>query len=368
MTEANVNEELSPALAYGLPLFFIPMMFVAWCFGGWTILIAPFFGYGLISLFDFILGERINSPKNDGKDLRRYKLILWIWPFLQVFLIFGGLITIFKFSDWSLFEQVALMLVQGMVTGAVGIVFAHELMHQKSFKERILADSLMGMALYGHFRTEHVLVHHRYVGTEKDAVTARFNEGFYKFLVRILPGCLLSAWKVESGRLLANGKSVFDKSNPFWIYVIFPSLYVLASYIIGGFWGIILFVIQAAVAVLHLEVVNYIEHYGLTRRKLSNGKIEQTKPHHSWNANHEASNFLLINLQKHSDHHVKPNRVYPLLKSYEASEAPQLPFGYPLMVLLSLFPVLWKSVMNPRVLEWRKRFYPDVTDWEDAVE
>ena len=368
MTETDVNEELSPAFMFGLPLLFVPMMILAWWFGGWTILLAPLFGYGFISILDFIFGEKNDSPDSkNNKDLTKYKVILWVWPFLQFFLIFGGLVAIFNFSDWTIFEQVGLMLVQGMVTGAVGIVFAHELMHQKSLKERLLADSLMGMAVYGHFRTEHVLVHHRYVGTERDSVTARFNEGFYEFLVRIIPGCLISAWKVESARLREKDKSIFNKSNPFWIYLIFPVIYLLISYLIGGLWGVGLFLVQAIVAVLHLEVVNYIEHYGLTRRKLSNGKIEQTQPYHSWNANHEASNFLLINLQKHSDHHVKPSRAYPLLRSYEESEAPQLPFGYPLMVLLSLFPFLWKKIMNPRVLEWRRNFYPNVTEWEQLA-
>ena len=142
--------------------------------------------------------------------------------------------------------------------------------------------------------------------------------------------------------------------------------FLLVAIQIGGILGAICFIVQAFVAVLHLEVVNYIEHYGLVRQKLDNGKFEPTRPHHSWNANDHASNLLLINLQKHSDHHARPNKKYQHLQSYDADEAPQLPFGYPLMVLLSLIPQFWMKVMNPKVLEWRKRFYPELQEWSES--
>ena len=116
-------------------------------------------------------------------------------------------------------------------------------------------------------------------------------------------------------------------------------------------------------AVIHLEVVNYIEHYGLSRKKIDAVKYEPTKPHHSWNANHSASNLLLINLQKHSDHHIKPNKKYPLLTAFDSTSAPQLPFGYPIMVVLSLLPFLWKKIMNPKVIAWRQKFYPEIKKW-----
>ena len=314
------------------------------------------------------MAENFNLPNGNKSKLHKYKLILWFWPPIQLFLIFGSLFTIFWLSTWTVFEQIGLMLVQGMITGAVGIVFAHELMHQRSLKERLLADSLLGMALYGHFRTEHLLVHHRYVGTKRDAVTARFDESFYHFLLRVLPGCLLSAWNTEIDRLASKNKSPFNIENPFWIYVAFPLIYLSTACLIGGTWGVILFFIQATVAILHLEVVNYIEHYGLTRQLKENGKYEQIQPYHSWNCNNKASNLLLINLQKHSDHHIKPNKVYPLLRSFDSKHAPQLPFGYPLMVVISMIPKLWRKIMNPRVIIWRKTFYPEVATWDSSLD
>ena len=156
-----------------------------------------------------------------------------------------------------------------------------------------------------------------------------------------------------------------DSSNPFYVYLTLALFFFLLSFFIGGFWGICLFLIQALVAVLHLEVVNYIEHYGLSRQKIDDEKYEPTKPFHSWNANHAASNLLLINLQKHSDHHARPNKTYPLLSAYDQNSAPQLPFGYPIMVVLSLIPALWRKVMNPKVLEWREQFYPQIKVWDE---
>ena len=358
----NFDTPASP-LAFCLPLLFCPLLISAWVFGGITIILVPFFGYVIISIVDFIIGENEKNKINNKANIDSYKIILFLWPFIQVFLLLGSLISICIFDHLGLFEAISLMLVQGIITGAVGITFAHELMHQKTKFERFLSDLLLGMALYGHFRTEHIFVHHRFVGTKKDAVTARFNESFYSFILRVVPQCFISSLKVEKDKLIKKDKNVFNLSNPFYVYFASGFLFLLLSFLIGSLWGVFLFLIQALVAILHLEVVNYIEHYGLSRKKIDGEKYEPTKPFHSWNANHAASNLLLINLQKHSDHHVKPNKKYPLLSAFDSTSAPQLPFGYPIMVVLSLIPFLWKKIMNPKVLKWRQQFYPEVKNW-----
>ena len=345
----NFTSEITPAFQFGLPYIFAPLMLISWIFGGWTILLVPIFGYVVITFFDALVGKKLIKPNVDSAVSEdRYKYVLYGWVPVQFFLLFGSLITIFMFDHLSGIEAFFLMIVQGIISGAVGIVFAHELMHQKTRFERFLSDLLMGMALYGHFRTEHVLVHHRHVGTRKDAVTARYGENFYRFFIRVIPECF------------------WDFQNPFFIYFGLMLFFLLLAILIGGILGAICFIVQAFIAVLHLEVVNYIEHYGLVRQKLDNGKFEPTRPHHSWNANDHASNLLLINLQKHSDHHARPNKKYQHLQSYDADDAPQLPFGYPLMVLLSLIPQFWMKVMNPKVLEWRKRFYPELQEWSES--
>jgi alkane 1-monooxygenase len=121
--------------------------------------------------------------------------------------------------------------------------------------------------------------------------------------------------------------------------------------------------VQAFTAMWQLELVNYVEHYGLTRKHLGDGKYEHVLPRHSWNASQLASNWLLINLQRHSDHHYKPDRRFPLLQTYDEDDAPQLPYGYPVMTAVAMIPPVWRRVMNPRVRAWRKKHYPEIKDW-----
>ena len=365
---ATYTSEITPAFQFGLPYIFVPLMVISWVFGGWAIFLVPIFGYVVITLFDVFIGKKLIKPAESvGVSQEQYKYVLYGWVPVQLFLIFGSLTAIFMFDHLSGTEAFFLMIVQGIISGAVGIVFAHELMHQKTRLDRFLSDLLMGMALYGHFRTEHVLVHHRHVGTRKDAVTAKYGENFYRFFIRVIPQCFVSSWTTEKELLQKKNLPFWDFQNPFYVYAGLAALFLFIAIQIGGIPAAIFFLIQALVAVLHLEVVNYIEHYGLIRQKLDNGKFEPTRPHHSWNANDHASNLLLINLQKHSDHHARPNKKYQHLQSYDENEAPQLPFGYPLMVLLSLIPQFWMKVMNPKVLEWRKRFYPELKEWPENL-
>jgi alkane 1-monooxygenase len=155
----------------------------------------------------------------------------------------------------------------------------------------------------------------------------------------------------------------WHRSNPFWRYWTLQAAFLLLAFLLGGWGGVGLFVFQAFVAVWQLELTNYVEHYGLTRKHLGDGKYEHVQPRHSWNAAHKASNWLLINLQRHSDHHYKPDRRFPLLQTYDEDEAPQLPYGYPVMTAAAMVPPLWKRIMNPRVKDWRRRYYPEIADW-----
>ena len=221
------------------------------------------------------------------------------------------------------------------------------------------------MVLYSHFRSEHLLVHHRYVGTPRDPVTARYNENFHAFFLRVLRECPPSAFRAEREKLAKKDLPWTDSSNPFWRYWALQAAMVLLAIALGGFLGLVLFLLQALVAVWHLELVNYVEHYGLTRKHLGEGKYEHVQPRHSWNAAHKASNWLLINLQRHSDHHYKPDRRFPVLQTYGDAEAPQLPYGYPVMTMAAMMPWVWRRVMNPRVREWRRTYYPEITDWAE---
>ena len=236
-------------------------------------------------------------------------------------------------------------------------------MHQRNREERWLGDILLGMTLYGHYRSEHLLVHHTYVGTPRDAVTARYNEGFHRFFPRVLREGIRSSWRAEVAMQMRRGHSPWHASNPFWRYWGLQLAFLALAFAIGGWIGVCLFVYQAFIAIWQLELVNYVEHYGLTREHLGHGRYERVKPHHSWNADFRASNWLLINLQRHADHHMKPDRRYPLLQTYSENDVPTLPYGYPVMTAIAMIPPLWRRYMNPRVRDWRRHHYPETTDW-----
>lgn len=356
---------LASATPFWLSLALIPLVTLSAVYGGWMLLLAPLATWYLFSLLDHIVGlfKDNADPKTPEADLYWHKAITIIWAPLQVATIFGLMIYVVSTDHLAAWEEWALFMGIGVLSGTIGINYSHELMHQRPTLERWMADILLASVLYSHFRSEHLLVHHRYIGTPKDPVTARYGEGFWRFFPRVLHQCYTSAFEAEKTMLERRKLPWHHLSNPFWRYWAMQLCFVLLAAYIGGWWGIFLFTTQAFTAFFQLELVNYIEHYGLTRKHLGNGKYEYVKPHHSWNASHRASNWLLINLQRHSDHHFKPDRRFPLLQSYDEDDAPQLPFGYPIMTLAALSPTLWRKVMNPRVQAWREKFYPEIEDW-----
>lgn len=365
IVNAQTNYELPAALPFWISLALVPLVWVAAVYGGWTLVLLPAITWYLFSLLDVIAGlyTKNADPMTPDAELTWYRAITMLWAPAQIGTIFAVLIYVTRTDHLSGLEEWMLFFGAGVLSGTIGINYSHELLHQKPKLERWLADILLASVLYSHFRSEHLLVHHRYVATPKDPVTARFGEGFWRFFPRVLRECYVSAFKAEKAMLARKNKPWTDRSNPFWRYWALQIAFLTLALIIGGWWGVFLFVTQAFVAIFQLELVNYLEHYGLTRRYLGDGKYEHVQPHHSWNAAHKASNWLLINLQRHSDHHFKPDRRFPLLQNYTADEAPQLPYGYPVMTLVALSPSLWRRVMNPRVREWRARYYPDITDW-----
>lgn len=366
MTVSNQTlGKLQTALPFWLSLGLIPLAFIGAGFGGWTVFLLPLVTWYMFSLLDFAVGLNTENadPQAPEEDLFWYKAITIAWAPLQFLTVFGLIYLTAGADHLATWEKVMLFFGVGVITGTVGINYSHELMHQKNKMERRMADILLAMVLYSHFRSEHLLVHHRYVATPRDPVSARMGESFYRFYPRVLRQSFWSAWGAEKAMLERRDLPVTDFKNPFWMYYALQIGFLILALILGGWTGVALFLIQAGVAIWQLELVNYIEHYGLTRKHLGDGKYEHVKPHHSWNAAHKASNWLLINLQRHSDHHYKPDRRFPVLQTYSAAEAPQLPYGYPIMTMAAMLPPLWRRVMNPRVRKWRDMYYPEITEW-----
>lgn len=359
-----MKQPLPAAWPYWITLTFLPLVWMAVTQGGWWIASIPLWGWVAMPLFDLILGRDLRNPDPDTPDteLFWFRLLTWIWFPIEFVVVFAS-IRYLSTSGMGALEQLAVMFGIGVTTGTVGIVYAHELFHKQSRAERWLGDLLMAMVLYSHFRTEHLLVHHPWVGTPRDTVTARYNESFLSFFPRVLwqgPG---SAWRAERALLARAGRSAWSTRNPFWRYAALQLAALAFAFWAGGLAGIGLFVFQAIVAVWQLELTNYVEHYGLTRRHLGDGRYEPVRAHHSWDSTHRVSNLLLLNLQRHSDHHLNPMRRYPLLQAFDEGKAPQLPTGYPPMTAMAMIPPMWRRRMNPRVREWRRRHYPDIADW-----
>lgn len=309
-----------------------------------------FFLFVLIPLVDWAVGtDAINPPEEAVSWLEQDRYYRWCtYAFLP--LQYAALV----WSCWvlgsdqsSTVGKVGLAITVGLV-GGVAINTAHELGHKRDEHERWLSKIALAQSAYGHFYLEHNRGHHVRVATPEDPASSRLGESFWAFLPRTVIGSLRSAWALESSRYAKAGKSHWTWRNDAlnaWAMtaVLFAGLILAFGLEIGPY-----LVLQAVVGFSLLEVVNYLEHYGLLRQRSANGRYERTRPEHSWNSNNTASNVLLYHLQRHSDHHANPTRRYQALRSMDA--APQLPTGYGGMIVVALLTPLWRRVMDKRLL------------------
>jgi alkane 1-monooxygenase len=314
----------------------------------WSTLIAWYVG---IPIGDLILGADSSNPSEAAVPLLEEDRYYRYLTYLTVPVHYG----VFLVSAWYVgthelcwFSLLGLALSTGLING-IGINTGHELGHKKTKIERRLAKIVLAVVGYGHFYIEHNKGHHKDVATPADPASARFGETIFKFARRELVGAWRRAWDVETERLARKGKSPWDWENeilqPLAITV---PLYIGLIALFGPIMIPFLFV-QAAFGWWQLTSANYIEHYGLLRRTLPDGRYDRCQPEHSWNANHVMSNLILFHLQRHSDHHAFPTRRYQSLRNFDG--LPELPSGYPAMFLLALIPPLWRRVMDPRLVK-----------------
>ena len=333
-----------------VPLVSIGLM--NWSGQEWTLWIPLVFLYLVIQLLDYLFpNDRSNPPEQVVPQLEAdvyYRLLIHLTvPLYFIILTIGAWFVASHDLSWS--GLLALALTVGVI-GGFGINTGHELGHKKNRSDRLAAKLALAVPFYGHFSIEHNAGHHTQVATPEDSASARFGESIYRFALREIPGGLKRAWKLESARLARQGFGSWHWKNE--ILQSYAISVVLYTGLIVAFGTVIVpfLLIQAAYAWWQLTSANYIEHYGLLRKKLPNGRYERCQPHHSWNANHTASNLVTFHLERHSDHHAYAARRYQSLRHFD--EVPQLPSGYFGMFLLAYVPPLWRWVMDPRVLEW----------------
>lgn len=313
--------------------------------------LSPLFFYFGIPLLDALIGEDpSNPPESEVPALEADPYYRWI-TYLLVPVLWASFIAICVFVASQPLSATGLLAMIINTGGGLGfaINLGHEMGHKKSTLERWLAKLALAPACYGHFYIEHNRGHHRDVATPVDPASSRMGESIYRFVLREMPGGFRRAWQLERERLARCGKSPWSLDNE----VLQPALISLALYgalVAALGWQILPFLLLSAFwGAFQLTSANYLEHYGLLRRKLENGRYEVCQPHHSWNSNHLFSNWALFHLQRHSDHHAHPTRRYQSLRNFP--DLPRLPSGYFGMYLLAYVPPLWFRLMNPRLIE-----------------
>jgi alkane 1-monooxygenase len=337
--------------------------FIAWFwveltgFGGFW-LIGPVLVFGIFPLLDVFVGvDPSNPPDSVLKWLEQDRYYRWCtYVFIPV--QYAGLVFAcwqWGSGDLNVLESLCLALTVGVV-GGIAINTAHELGHKRASSEKWLSRVALAQTGYGHFFIEHNRGHHVRVATPEDPASSRLGESFWAFLPRTVSGSLRSAWGIEAARLDRLGKSHWGVHND--VLTAWAMTVALFAGLALAFGPVVLpyLVIQAVIGFSLLEVVNYLEHYGLRRNKREDGRYERCLPEHSWNSNNVASNVLLYHLQRHSDHHANPTRRYQALRHVD--EAPQLPTGYAGMIVIAWFPPIWRRVMDQRLVD---HFEGDVT-------
>jgi alkane 1-monooxygenase len=341
-------------LTFSLPFLFLAAAPLGFLLGGaWSgvaILLVPVSLCGL----DWALGVDLRS--RTAEHARAYRALPYLYIALQLAVTVWATFAVAA-PRVTLVEAIGLTLSVGLTAGVFGILAAHEMVHSPSAAERTLGLVLLASVGYMHFRIAHIHGHHRRAATFEDPASARRGETAYRFLVRSIAGQAREAWAFEAARLRRRSRPVFSPANRMLQYFTVEILIAVAVGVLLGPRSLAFWLAQAALAVVLLELFNYIAHYGLTRRRRADMRLEPLGSLHSWNSSRRMNNWSLFNMGRHSDHHRRPMQPYQRLEAEPA--APELPTGYAGAILLSLIPPLWRRVMDPRVDYWMSQGQAD---------
>mgnify|MGYP001227206689 CR=1 FL=1 len=313
--------------------------------GPWSFL-TILYVFGLIPLLEIILKPdtfNLDSlTENKFKDHPLFDLLIYLIVPLQIYCVYFFLETITT-SNLSSFELVGLTASFGIGCGVLGINVGHELGHRKKWYEQVFSIILLGSSLYMHFFIEHNKGHHKHVASPKDPASAAKGENLYKFWFKTVVGSYISAWNIQKVELKRRDALFFSFANLMLIFHFLQFSLLTVVYYFYGLKALICFSIAALIGILLLETVNYIEHYGLRRQKTQSG-YSKVLPCHSWNSDHPIGRILLFEVSRHSDHHYQAQRKYQVLRHFDNS--PQMPYGYPAMILIACVPFLWFKIMH----------------------
>ena len=338
-------KDLKYLMSYSIAL----LAFIGISIGGFYNYLAVIFTFIFIPLLEILVKKSDEKYSEEEKKNRLLDPFFDLLLYLNIPIVFG----IFFFSidklafTSSVSDIVGIILSASIVMATNGINVGHELGHRKSIIARTCSKILYLPSQYMHFYIEHNFGHHINVATPEDPATARYKQTLYSFWVTSVIRTYISAWKIQLRLLRVSKKSFLSIKNDMIFYTLFQILFLLFIYYNFGLYLTILSLVMSVVSFLFLETINYVEHYGLLRKKELSGRYERVKPHHSWNSNHTIGRIVLYELTRHSDHHFKSSKKYQVLESLE--DCPHLPYGYPTSILLSLIPPVWFRIMNPLV-------------------
>ncbi len=338
------------AIKYFSVLIIPFLVYISFTSKGWQTFIPAFFIFGFIPLLEFLIKpnkENFNKEEEKKeKENRLYTYLLYITlPIQLMFLVFFFYsIQETSLTNSEIFGRIFSM---GIMCGIIGINVGHELGHRNNRFDELIGEILLLTSLNTHFLPYHNGGHHYNVATPKDAATAKKNELLYTFWIRSHFSSYRQAWELENKRMFQEKRNWFHHQNRMIIYTICNILFLSLIYFFFGKMVLLYFILAAVIGIILLETVNYIEHYGLLRKQNENGRYERVKREHSWNSNHQVGQVFMFNLSRHSDHHYNGAKHYQLLKTLP--ESPQMPTGYPGMMLLSFIPPLWFLVMNRKI-------------------
>ena len=339
----NMFEKYKYILIFVLPLT-VSISFLA---GGIVTFFPLLVFFILVPLLELFLkpnySEISEEKRGEASQDPFYSIVIYLMLPVQVGFLIWYLILMS--NDQNLLEFIGMSISMGLMCGVIGINVGHELGHRMNRTERSIGVLLLLSSFDTHFKPYHNRGHHYDVGTRQDPASARLNESIYIFWFRSHFGSYVKAWKIESSRMKIMNRKFYSFQNNMMVYTFLQLLLLGVIYFFLDLQGLYSYVLVSVIGIILLETVNYIEHYGLTRNRNEEGKYEMVKLHHSWNSNHILGRILLFELSRHSDHHSKPDRPYQLLKSNK--QAPQMPTGYPGMLLLTLIPPLFFRKVNP---------------------
>jgi alkane 1-monooxygenase len=338
------------AFKYLSPLIVYMLTVISFSQTGWLTFLPVIYAFGVIPLIE--LWQRPDPKNLDSASeelIRRdpfYDYILYGFVLLQYGALAYFLFSIGKLQN-DLLSMTGRIATMGLLCGSFGINIGHELGHRSTPFEQFLAKASLLTSLYMHFFIEHNKGHHKRVATYDDPGTARRGESVYLFWVRAILVCYRNAWKIAGREAARKGHAVVSLSNEMLRMQIVQLVFSAAIALFFGFFALCCFLVASVIGILMLETVNYIEHYGLQRKSLGDGKYERPLPVHSWNSDHIMGRLMLFELSRHSDHHFQASKKYQVLRHHD--EAPQMPTGYPGMMLLSLLPPVWFRIMHDRI-------------------